>query len=156
MEERILGRSVYISLHVSVCLSLSVSLCLCLSVSVSVSLSLSLMMLPWFSIGCLFHSASSSACLFFNHFTELCPSTGLRDCCSRSHSSASGLRLRLLARTDLRVRRMRTRFGNHAFSAASPRCWNRLPPAIRLANSVDSFKSMLKSHMFARAYPDCC
>src|SRR6218665_1634293 len=30
------------------------------------------------------------------------------------------------------VRRMRTHFGDRAFSAAGPRCWNNLPPAIRL------------------------
>ena len=35
----------------------------------------------------------------------------LRDCCTATHSSASGLRLRSLERTDLRVRRMRTHFG---------------------------------------------
>ena len=35
----------------------------------------------------------------------------LRDCCIGTHSSASGLRLRSLEKTDLRVRRMRTHFG---------------------------------------------
>src|SRR6218665_1581239 len=64
----------------------------------------------------------------------------LRDCCIGTHSSASGLRLRSLEKTDLRVRRMRTHFGYRAFYAAGPRCWNSLPPAIRLAGSVDSFK----------------
>src|SRR5678815_4412713 len=42
----------------------------------------------------------------------------LSDCCTETHSSASGLRLRSLAKTDLRVRRMRTRFGDRCFSAA--------------------------------------
>ena len=28
-----------------------------------------------------------------------------------------------------------------------------LPPVIRLANSVDSFKAQLKTHLFAKAYP---
>src|SRR6218665_504039 len=59
----------------------------------------------------------------------------LRDCCTATHSSASGLRLRSLERTDLRVRRMRTHFGDRAFSAAGPRCWNSLPPVIRFADS---------------------
>ena len=58
-------------------------------------------------------------------------STNLRDCCTGTHYSASGLRLRSLERTDLRVRRMRTHFGDRAFSAAGPPCWNSLPPAIR-------------------------
>src|SRR6218665_4210744 len=51
----------------------------------------------------------------------------LRDCCAGTHSSASGLRLRSLERTGLRVRRMKTHFGDRAFSAAGPRCWNSLP-----------------------------
>src|SRR6218665_364071 len=68
----------------------------------------------------------------------------LCDCCIGTHSSASGLRLRSLEKTDLRVRRMRMHFGDRAFSAAGPRCWNSLPPAIRLADSVDSFKVQLK------------
>jgi len=54
---------------------------------------------------------------------------------------------------NLRVRRMRTHFGDRAFSAAVPRCWNSLPPAIRFADSVDSFKAQLKTHLFAKAYP---
>ena len=43
--------------------------------------------------------------------------------------------------------------GDRAFSAAGPRCWNSLPSAIRLADSVDSFKVQLKTYLFARAYP---
>src|SRR6218665_1855467 len=77
----------------------------------------------------------------------------LRGCCIGTHSSASGLRLRLLENTDLRLQRMRTHFGDRAFSAAGPRCWNSLPPAIRFADSVDSFKAQLKTHLFAKAYP---
>src|SRR6218665_97358 len=76
-----------------------------------------------------------------------------RDCCTGTHSSASGLRLRSLERTDLRVRRMRTHFGDRAFSAGGPRCWNSLPPVIRFVDSVDSFKAQLKTHLFAKAYP---
>src|SRR6218665_2847666 len=45
----------------------------------------------------------------------------LRDCCIGTHSSASGLRLRSLEKTDLRVRRMRTIFGDRGFSAVGPR-----------------------------------
>src|SRR6218665_816054 len=42
----------------------------------------------------------------------------LRNCCIGTHSSMSGLRLRSLEKTDLRVRRMRMHFGDRAFSAA--------------------------------------
>src|SRR5688572_6474258 len=77
----------------------------------------------------------------------------LRDYCTETHSSVSGLRLRSLKKTDLRVGRMRTRFGDRAFSVSGPRCWNSLPPTIRSANSVDSFKSQLKTYLFSKAYP---
>src|SRR5688572_11189095 len=122
------------------------------------------------SIGCLFHSVSSSTSVNIHTLignTHLIMAAKpnvtwsyflvdrsdfkslhgaaieyLRDCCTGTHSSASGFRLRSLARTYLRVRRMTTGFGDGAFSAAGHQCWNRLPPAIRLADSVDSFKSV--------------
>src|SRR6218665_3637424 len=68
----------------------------------------------------------------------------LRDCCIGTHCSASGLRLRSLEKTDLQVRRMRPHFGDRGLSAAGPRCWNSLPPAIRVADSVYSFNVPLK------------
>jgi len=49
---------------------------------------------------------------------------------------------------------MKTHFGDRAFSAAGPRCLNSLPPVIRLADSVDSFKAQLKTYLFAKAYPN--
>jgi len=49
---------------------------------------------------------------------------------------------------------MKTHLGDRAFSAAGPRYWNSLPPVIRLADSVDSFKAQLKTHLFAKAYPN--
>src|SRR6218665_474993 len=48
---------------------------------------------------------------------------------------------------------MKTHFGDRAFSAAGPLCWNSLPPVIHLADSVDSFKAQLNTHLFAKAYP---
>ena len=41
--------------------------------------------------------------------------------CKETHSSASGLRLRSTDKCDLLVRRMKTRFGDRAFSAAGPK-----------------------------------
>src|SRR6218665_2763023 len=72
-----------------------------------------------------------------------------------THSSASGLRLRSTEKCDLQVRRMKTRFGDRAFSAAGPRCWNRLPAALRTAGSIDSFKTGLKTYLFSISYPGC-
>src|SRR6218665_3076253 len=108
-----------------------------------------------FSTGCQSHSASSTSSVYSSsyHFTELLHAEYLRNCCIGTHSSASGLRLRSLEKTDLRVRWMRTHFGDCAFSAVGPRYWDSLPPAIRLADSVDSFKVQLKTYLFAKAYP---
>src|SRR6218665_151215 len=44
---------------------------------------------------------------------------------------------------------MKTQFGDHAFSAAAPRCWNRLPASLNAANSIDSFKTTLKTYLFS-------
>ena len=64
--------------------------------------------------------------------------------CKETHSYASGLRLRSTDKCDLDVRWMTTRFGDRAFSAAGPRCWNRLPAALRTSGSIDSFKTGLR------------
>src|SRR6218665_335236 len=75
--------------------------------------------------------------------------------CKETHSSASGLRLRSTDKCDLLVRRMKTRFagfGDRALSAAGPRCWNNLPAALRAADSIDSFKTGLKTYLFSNAY----
>ena len=48
---------------------------------------------------------------------------------------------------------MKTHFGDRAFSAVGPQCWKSLPPVVCLADSVDSFKAQLKTHLFAKAYP---
>jgi len=43
---------------------------------------------------------------------------------------------------------MKTRFGDRAFSAAGPKCWNKLPAALRAADLIDSFKTGLKTYLF--------
>ncbi len=42
--------------------------------------------------------------------------------------------------------------GGRAFSAAAPKLWNSLPVNVRLAPSLDSFKSVLKSYLFSQAF----
>ena len=48
------------------------------------------------------------------------------------------------------------RYGRLAFSVAGPTLWNALPPAIRQANSVAVFKSLLKTHLFREAFRTLC
>ena len=42
-----------------------------------------------------------------------------------------------------------SRTGDRAFSSAGPRLWNALPVSIRLAGTLDKFKSQLKHHLFS-------
>lgn len=42
--------------------------------------------------------------------------------------------------------------GERAFAAAGPKLWNSLPPAIRQAPSICTFKSQLKTHLFTLAF----
>ena len=44
------------------------------------------------------------------------------------------------------------RYGRPSFSCAGPVLWNSLPEDMRLAGSLNSFKSHLKTHYFKPAY----
>ncbi|CDQ63004.1 unnamed protein product [Oncorhynchus mykiss] len=44
-------------------------------------------------------------------------------------------------------------FSDKAFSRVAPRLWNSLPPAIRDSESITIFQSLLKLHLFDKAYP---
>lgn len=46
----------------------------------------------------------------------------------------------------------RSSWGDRAFSKAAPVLWNALPYSIRTAESLDFFKSNLKTHLFTRAF----
>ena len=54
----------------------------------------------------------------------------------------------------LYIPRTNTSSGDRAFSISAPCLWNSLPEIIRKANSLDTFKSLLKTHLFACAYKD--
>ena len=44
--------------------------------------------------------------------------------------------------------------GDRAFAVAAPDLWNNLPPLIRSAQSIEHFKSLLKTHLFSLAFND--
>ena len=48
----------------------------------------------------------------------------------------------------LTPRRVKSSFGDRAFAASAPLLWNALPLHVRNVNSVESFKSSLKTHLF--------
>ena len=50
--------------------------------------------------------------------------------------------------TSFLVPKFRKCAGERAFSVATPRLWNSLPMSIQNASSLQSFKSMLKTHLF--------
>ncbi|EDO35714.1 predicted protein, partial [Nematostella vectensis] len=43
-------------------------------------------------------------------------------------------------------------YGQHAFSVAAPRLWNKLPFVICSSSNVNCFKTQLKTHLFKMAY----
>ena len=43
-------------------------------------------------------------------------------------------------------------FGDRAFSSAAPKLWNNLPLYIKTAESVDIFKSKLKTYLFSSEF----
>ena len=68
-----------------------------------------------------------------------------------SSSSSTTRRLRSASIAHLQLSpgpRTRTRYGDRAFSVIAPTIWNNLPTHIRDAPSLDSFKSLLKTHLF--------
>ena len=63
-------------------------------------------------------------------------------------------RLRSLDKNLLMVPRSRFRTrGDRSFQVVAPKLWNDLPPLLRSLDSVDAFKSKLKTHLFLQAYP---
>ena len=44
--------------------------------------------------------------------------------------------------------RLNTKFGEQSFSYAGPLAWNQLPSSIRSAHNMNSFKRLLKTHLF--------
>jgi hypothetical protein len=53
----------------------------------------------------------------------------------------------------LHVPRTKWVLGERAFSVAGPRFWNSLDENIRMSDSLASFRSRLKTHLFLQAYP---
>jgi len=49
---------------------------------------------------------------------------------------------------DYTVPRTKTKFGDRAFSVASPTVWNSLPESATSAETLSSFKRKLKTYLF--------
>jgi len=56
---------------------------------------------------------------------------------------------------DYSLPRLRTKFGERAFSRAGPATWNALPDNIRTVADPVKFRKLLKSHYFSQAFNTC-
>jgi len=56
--------------------------------------------------------------------------------------------LRSATTTNYATPRLRTRFGECAFSHGGPAAWNRLPETVRQAQTQQHFKRLLKTFLF--------
>ena len=48
------------------------------------------------------------------------------------------------------------RYSSHSFSVAEPILWSALPHVVRNADSVATFKTLLKTHLFRQAFVQLC
>ena len=93
------------------------------------------------------HGHSQSAAHPINTIISQC-SLNYNDFRRPNAEDTARSRLRSAARSDLQVPRSKTNFGSRAFAVAGPMFWNRLPPEIRANDSLQSFKSQLKTYYF--------
>ena len=56
---------------------------------------------------------------------------------------------------DYSLPRLRTKFGERAFSHAVPATWDALPYHIRTVADPVKFRKLLKSHYFSQAFNIC-
>ena len=73
----------------------------------------------------------------------------------RHSRSRCGLRSSSTSSMDYFLPRLRTKFGERAFSHAGPATWNALPDHIRTVADPVKFRKLLKSHYFSQAFNIC-
>ena len=69
--------------------------------------------------------------------------------------SRSGLRSSSTSSMGYSLPRLRTKFGERAFSHAGLATWNALPDHIRTVADPVKFRKLLKSHYFSQAFNIC-
>ena len=63
--------------------------------------------------------------------------------------------LRSSTKSKLVIPKMHTKtYGDRCFSGAAPALWNDIPDSIKQASSIQSFKKLLKTHLFKSHYED--
>ena len=72
---------------------------------------------------------------------------------SKLHVQANKYSTRSSSAIVLSLSHTRTVLGTRAFSVAAPKLWNSLPQHVRTADSLQIFRTRLKTHLFDMAYP---
>ena len=70
------------------------------------------------------------------------------------HKSARALRSSNELLLDVPISRLKSK-GDWAFAVAAPKLWNSLPLYIRSAQTLEIFKSLLKTHLLSLAFEAC-
>ena len=109
----------------------------------------SLMNLHWLPMR--YRISFKIATLMYSVYHRTCPEylTELVTLCSVA-SRRSGLRSENTL--NFCLPRLKTKFGERAFSFAGPQVWNALPDSLRREQSLAVFKRNLKTHFFKQAY----
>jgi hypothetical protein len=84
-------------------------------------------------------------------FTQQCPEY-MNELVSLTASSSTRPGLRSASGLTYRKPKIRTKFGERAFSFSGPAAWNSLPDYLQSTTNTNSFKRLLKTHLFAAAY----
>ena len=83
--------------------------------------------------------------------TQQCPDYMI-ETTSLTATSATRVGLRSGNGLSFRQPKVHTKFGERAFSYSGPAAWNSLPYYLQSTTNTNSFKRLLKTHLFAAAY----
>jgi hypothetical protein len=83
--------------------------------------------------------------------TQQCPDYMI-ETTSLTATSATRVGLRSGNGLSFRQPKVRTKFGERAFSYSGPAAWNSLPNYLQSTTNTNNFKHLLKTHLFAAAY----
>ena len=76
----------------------------------------------------------------------------MRDLVSMTATSATRTGLRSASGLSYQRPRVRTKFGERAFSSSGPSAWNSLPIHLQTTTNTNTFKRLLKTYLFTTAY----
>jgi hypothetical protein len=83
--------------------------------------------------------------------THQCPEY-MKEMVSLTASSTSRPGLRSASGLSYRIPKIRTKFGERAFSYSGPDAWNSLPEYLQMTTDTNCFKRFLKTYLFSCAY----